>query len=105
MNHKQIWTEIAKAFLTPKEEATKRQSHLTVNGLCWAAECAAGGAYRNEVDSFICSLKFKDGRKEFWFDVRGLGPHRREYDLIRGDFATLMACMTEKEFHQLVASD
>ena len=103
MIHKQIWTEIAEAFLTPVGEATDKQRNLAQFGLCFARLRFGYSMQDNPTTTFICSLgRTKDG---FWFSTRRFQrpPHRQRYDLIRGDFATLMACMTEKEFNQLLA--
>lgn len=101
MTHKQTWTEIAEAFLTPENEGTIRQRRLAHSGLCFAQ-----GGYENEnnnIGRFIRRLRPRD---IFWFPIRRgmlFRRHWREYDLIRGDFATLIACMTKKEFDLLVA--
>ena len=102
MTHKQVWTEIAEAFLTAESEGTKRQVDLASRGLCYAKEgmvpTTSGG---KRICHFLCSLS---GHADwFWFDNRWKLTHRREYDLVRGDFAILMACITEKELGELLA--
>ena len=104
MTHKQIWTEIAKAFLTPEKERGLRQKNLTMYGLCNAKY----GWERNQITKFICSLKRT--WHGYWLPIRfsfghtGLyGRHKREHDLIRGDMAMLFSCMTSKEFNKLLA--
>ncbi len=103
MKHKEIWTEIAEAFLTLESEETKRQETLTSCGLCLALKMLT--VYNDKIYSIvfsICQLKPRCQRSGFWFPIRGDPKHRREYDLIRGDMATLFACMTEEEFDQLI---
>ena len=98
MTHKQIWTEIALALHTPESEGTQRQRDLATHGLCYAQ-----GGYDNEDNTtgrFICSLNNHSG---FWFPTRLSRSQYWEHDLIRGDMAALFACMTEKEFNELVA--
>lgn len=100
MTHKQIWTEIQRAFLTPKSEGTLRQRYIAQSGLCRARIYFDRGG-KIGTNSFICGLK--PTKTGFWFPCRTWHNHRRQYDFIRGDMATLFACMTEKEFNRLVA--
>ena len=105
MNHKQIWTEIAEAFHTPEGEGTERQRLLARRGLCYAAEIKMGGFDAADSTYTICE-RLHSGKFRYaycWFSVRGHLSHKRESDLIRGDMATLFACMTKKEFERLVA--
>ncbi len=102
MTHKQIWTEISEAFYTPESEGTGKQRKLSRSGLCLATLFLDWEHWLAFSD--LCECCFRAG---FWLPSTRRSHcsdwHKREHDLLRGDFAALMACMTEKEFNQLLA--
>ena len=97
MKHKLLWTTISVAFLTEPEDRTKEQAEISRDGLCWSwPESIPNGL---SVAGFLCNLNRTDGL--YWLPITGQSDHTRQHDLIRGDFAQLMACMSEKEFNEL----
>ena len=96
MTHKQIWAGVAEAFYLPENEKTEKQKTVALCGLCWAGhKLGANNAYD------ICDIL--PGKRIIWLPMRHSIGHRREYDLMRGDMATLFSCMTKKEFNLLPA--
>ena len=105
MRHKEIWTEIAKAFHSTRK--TKAQKSITGYGLCCARDRLGGASFHHLAHLLNCPIREFSTNISFWLPIRSDDchqnkiPHTRKHDLIRGDFAALMACMTEEEFYQL----
>ncbi len=99
MTHKQIWTEIAEAFLTREDEGAPSRLRLAESGLCLAFTLLS----RFVPTEVFRSAFYPSYDEAYWLPTRRDKGHTIKCDLIRGDFATLMSCMTEEEFDQLLA--
>ena len=108
MKHKLLWTTISVAFLTEPEDRTEKQKGLAGHGLCYSVGEAMEPFGSVRAKGLLQKLNPHSDKSEYWLPAYSswisqnqLGNHTRQHDLIRGDFAQLMACMSEKEFNLL----
>ena len=103
IDYSKIWQEIGDAFETPDEERTRWQKRITQSGLCFAISLAT----ERKGNIPFLYIRIEMNMYGYWFQtrLRESEYHKKFYqknDLIRADFAYLMAAMGNREYEKLI---
>lgn len=112
MTRKKVFSKIAEAFLTPYAERTEEQHKLAEEGLCDAVQILSKG----RTVFYLYFRKFAQELKpseinHYWFQISSKKTfrytnykvkHKREYDIIRGMFASFMSTVSQEEYYRLI---
>ena len=102
MTREQIYKKIAEAYYCEPELRTEEQTDKASHGICYAIRYAYNFAIIS--DKMLQNSKrahFLTPRFRYDTSVSQEHDFKREYDLIRADFCTLMSILTDKEYEEI----